>query len=376
MTGELLKGRKPYVVAEPDAQTDPHAELDAHWRAMPVQRLLDGGVLYGDVLRLRAATDEGAGWDETLEHLGEVQLDRGREASARGNDLTAIRAYRAAAADFLFAQMPVPDGRRKRGLYAQARAAFTAITEIPGSGLSRVEASFGDGALVGWLRTPVDPLASVIVFGGQSGWGATYYRMSDALAARGIATLMAEGPGQGESRLVSGIHLDGDVPAAFSRFVDVLDTHPDLAGAPIGIWGNSLGGTFAALTAAADHRITATVVNGGFAMPRLLPFRTFREQAAAMLGSDDEAALEANFARLAVDPRSQTIAGSLLVVHGGADPIVEKDDQTPFLDACDDALLVEWPGGDHTIYNDSDERTDVVADWLADRLVQPVSGDE
>ncbi|RAG60240.1 dipeptidyl aminopeptidase, partial [Burkholderia multivorans] len=91
--------------------------------------------------------------------------------------------------------------------------------------------------------------------------------------------------------------------------------------------------------------ITATVVNGGFAMPRLLPFRTFREQAAAMLGSDDEAALEANFARLAVDPRSQTIAGSLLVVHGGADPIVEKDDQTPFLDACVDALLVEWPGG-------------------------------
>lgn len=124
MTGELLKGRKPYVVAEPDAQTDPHAELDAHWRAMPVQRLLDGGVLYGDVLRLRAATDEGAGWDETLEHLGEVQLDRGREASARGNDLTAIRAYRAAAADFLFAQMPVPDGHRKRGLYDQARAAL------------------------------------------------------------------------------------------------------------------------------------------------------------------------------------------------------------------------------------------------------------
>ncbi len=94
MTGELFTGRKPYVVAEPDPQTDPHAELDAHWRAMPVQRLLDGGVLYGDVSRLRATTDEGVGWDETLEHLGEVRLDRGRDAAARGNDLTAIRAYR------------------------------------------------------------------------------------------------------------------------------------------------------------------------------------------------------------------------------------------------------------------------------------------
>ena len=343
-------------------------ELDAHWRAMPAQRLLDGGMVHGDVLRLQAATDSGQRWDEAAEHLGEAQLLRAEAAAGQGRTRTAIDAYRAAVADFLFAQMPLPDGDRKSALYSRARAALTAITQIPASGLRRVEVPFASGSLVGWLRVPAEARASVIVFGGQSGWGATYYRLSDALADRGIATLMAEGPGQGESRLVSGIHLDVDVPAAFSRFVDALEAVPELTGRPVGIWGNSLGGTFAAITAAADHRITATVVNGGFAAPTLLPFQTFREQEAAMLGSDDEAAIAANFARLAFDPETDRVTGGILVIHGGVDPLVDREDQTPFLKASEDSTLLEWPDGDHTIYNDSEARTAAVADWLADRL--------
>ncbi|GAA1628415.1 alpha/beta fold hydrolase [Brevibacterium sanguinis] len=381
---------------------DRRKELDAHWRAMPAQRLLDGGMVHGDVLRLEEATAALTPWDAAAEHLGEAQLDRGEDASSAGHDRTAIEAYRAAVADFLFAQMPLPDGPRKTALYLRARDALTAIAAIPGSGLSRVDVPFPAGApdtgsdaagsgsgsgaagtdagslasgigsageLVGWLLSPANPRASVIVFGGQSGWGATYLRMADALAARGIATLMAEGPGQGESRIVSGIHLDVDVAAAFSAFVDALLDRPELAGRPVGIWGNSLGGTFAALTAVADHRITATVVNGGFARPRLLPFHTFRAQAAAMLGTADDAAIEANFARLAFDPATDRVAGGILVVHGGADPIVDRADQTPFLAASADATLLEWPHGDHTIYNDSEARTAAVADWLADRLI-------
>ncbi|GAA1820712.1 MULTISPECIES: alpha/beta hydrolase family protein [Brevibacterium] len=377
-----------------DGAGDLRKELDAHWRAMPGQRLLDGGMVHGDVLRLEKATAELTPWDVAAEHLGEAQLDRAEAASSTGHDRTAIEAYRAAVADFLFAQMPLPDGPRKTALYLRARDALAAIAAIPGSGLNRVDVPFPAGApdsgpdsgssaagtgsaggLVGWLLSPANPRASVIVFGGQSGWGATYLRMADALAARGIATLMAEGPGQGESRIVSGIHLDVDVAAAFSAFVDSLLDRPELAGRPVGIWGNSLGGTFAALTAVADRRITATVVNGGFARPRLLPFHTFRAQAAAMLGTADDAAIEANFARLAFDPATDRVAGGILVVHGGADPIVDRADQTPFLAASADASLLEWPHGDHTIYNDSEARTAAVADWLADRLIHRPTAD-
>jgi alpha-beta hydrolase superfamily lysophospholipase len=94
----------------------------------------------------------------------------------------------------------------------------------------------------------------VIVLGGQSGWGATYLPIADALAQRGMATLLAEGPGQGETRLKYGIYLDGDVASAFSRFVDHIHTDERLGDAA-GIWGNSFGGLFAARAVAYDHRL-------------------------------------------------------------------------------------------------------------------------
>jgi|GEM_PF-794039 len=347
----------------------------ALWRAMPPQRLLDGGMRYGDVLRLQEATDpNGAAvdWDAAAEALGDEHSAFAADRLAAGRTSSAAGALRAAAADYLFAQMPLADGDRKHLLYGKAVGALRALAGIPAARLSRVEVPFAGRKLVGWLVLPAgSPIGGVIAFGGQSGWGATYLHAADALAARGIATLLAEGPGQGESRLVQGIRLDVDVVAAFSAFADALvrAVPVDDGILPVGIWGNSMGGLYAALTAARDERIVACCVNGGIAAPRLMGMRTFDEQAAAMLGSDDPAAIQANFDRLRFDP-SMRIAGDVLVVHGTADPLVSLADQQPFLDAADPArrTLEIWEGGDHTVYNRGDERNDVVADWFAERF--------
>jgi alpha-beta hydrolase superfamily lysophospholipase len=169
--------------------------------------------------------------------------------------------------------------------------------------------SFGRGRLVGWLhrRADVGTRGTVLLLGGQSGWGVAYLPLARALARRGLATLLAEGPGQGETRLVHGIRLDVDVVAAYRCFVDRIVDDASL-GAP-GIWGNSVGGLWAAGTAAADERIRACCVNGALATPGWLPFRTYQEQAAAMLGSDDEAEVRANFrtAALACRPRAHSL---------------------------------------------------------------------
>ncbi|MGY2487996.1 serine aminopeptidase domain-containing protein [Cupriavidus sp. CP313] len=67
----------------------------------------------------------------------------------------------------------------------------------------------------------------------------------------------------------------------------------------------------------------------------------------------------------ALGPKSPVI-----VLHGGADPLVKLEDQQPFLDAAltDDVTLRIWPDGEHTIYNHAAERTALVADWFADRF--------
>lgn len=158
--------------------------------------------------------------------------------------------------------------------------------------------------------------------------------------------------------------------AAYRCFVDRVVGDPSLGRA--GIWGNSVGGLWAASTAAADPRIAACCVNGALAAPSLLPFRTFVEQAAAMLGSADLDAVAANFVRMRFDARRDRIGCPLLVIHGGADPLIKLADQQPFLDAAPTALgtLKVWEDGEHTIYNHAAERTAFVCDWFADRLDQ------
>ncbi|MFW0795210.1 alpha/beta hydrolase [Gordonia sp. CPCC 205515] len=342
-------------------------ETAAHWRAMPPSRLLDCGMTHPDIRALTAATEGGTSWDAACEQLGEVHLHLAGAALELGHPVTAEHEYRSAAADFLFAQMAFNfDTERKVELYDRFTSCVDRVASVSRLPMQRIELPFGGGQLVGWMVEPTCPtIGTVVVFGGQSGWGAAYLRNADSLAQRGIATVLAEGPGQGESRQRFGVHLDVDVSAAYSEFVSYALARHD---APVGLWGNSMGGLYAALTAAADPRVQACCVNGGFAAPRLLEFRTFAEQAGAMLGTDDPARIEANFARLRFHPDTHHLTAPLLVLHGGADPLVDLADQQPFLDAAGDATLREWSDGDHTIYNHGDERNDVVADWFADRF--------
>ncbi|WP_175838238.1 alpha/beta hydrolase [Burkholderia anthina] len=339
-------------------------------RAMPVTRLLDCGMDYADATALHARTTAGEAWDVAAEALADAQFARATQAADAGHLITAADAQAAAIANLLFAQMAFNhDVPRKRGLYARLVDATRALADWSDKRIERVEVPCGDAHLIGWLVRPASDVVrgTVIVFGGQSGWGFAYWPIARALAARGLATLLAEGPGQGETRLEQRIFVDVDVTAAYRQFVAYL---ADRSLGPIGIWGNSIGGLWAATTAAADARVAACCVNGALSAPTLLPFRTFVEQAAAMLGNDDPDAITANFARMRFAPERDRIACPLLVLHGGEDPLIRLADQQPFLDAADagKATLRIWPDGEHTLYNHASERTAFVCDWFVEQL--------
>ncbi|MGW4289535.1 alpha/beta hydrolase [Streptomyces sp. NPDC004673] len=348
----------------------PSPPAEVLWRSMSPTRMLDCGMDHADVLALRSLTDAGVPWDEAAERLASAREDGGRAARDAGHLVTAHTAFRSAAADLLFAQMAFNDDEpRKVELYhrfTETVAAAGALAERP---WEHVSLSFGTGRLFGWLVRPAGPAqGTVVVFGGQSGWGAAYLKAADALTARGLAAFLVEGPGQGQTRMTGGLMLDVDVRAAYSTFVDHVLADPSLGGR-VGLWGNSMGGLYAATTAADDPRVSAVCVNGAPARPRLLGMRTFDEQAAAMLGTVDLATVAANFERLALRPDDR-VSGTVLVLHGGQDPIVTLEEQQPFLDAGPvGSTLRVWDDGEHTIYNHADERTAYVADWFVDHLV-------
>jgi alpha-beta hydrolase superfamily lysophospholipase len=341
-------------------------------RAMPYTRLVDCGMHPADAHTLLTDTAAGRAWIEVAGELGDRRAAATDTALDAGHLRTAAQSARWAAGAALFAQMAENDDTPlKLELYRTYVRLVGRVAELSEPVMERVELPYRDGSLVGWLSLPSagTATATVVVWGGLSGWGAAYLRAADALTARGLACLLAEGPGQGEPRLTDRLHVDEHVADGFARFLDAVSDDPRLGDA-IGVQGNSFGGLFAAHLAALDRRVGACVINGAPATPRLPPYRMARAQIAAAFGTADEDRLTAVLDALRFDPDRHRIACPVLILHGGADPLVpDPTIQAPFAAAAGTrGELRTWPDGEHTLYNLAAERDATVADWFADHL--------
>lgn len=339
-------------------------------RSMTLTRMLDYGMDHWDATQLIEAPATEA-WDDVAAGLAEAQLARATNAVEHGNLETAVSCYRRAAAALVAAQMAYNfDNAAKRSLYGRLSRAYQDAARLDTDmHIERLEVPYQSSHCNAWfLRPRTDrPAPPVIIVGGQSGWGPAYHRQARALVRRGLSAVLLEAPGQGETRIVNGLHLDEHADEAFSATLDAVRERTGFAG-PAGVWGNSFGGLIAARAAIHDSRFAACCVNGAPSRPEPAPFRTAGEQSQALLGvsSDDEVA--AVFRTLWIDPAADRTSAAVLVLHGGADPLITLDQQRAFLDLSADSSLRVWEDGEHTIYNHSAERTDFVGDWFRHML--------
>jgi len=346
-------------------------QIEALCRAMPITRMVDYGVPRETAELAHRSVREGRPWDLVLEELAGEQ-----EAKARAEEGAALacESWHAAAAGLIFAQMAFnTDGERKRSLYREMTRCFTRFAALSQFQVSRIDVSHRHGTLFGWhfRVTSGEATGCVIVFGGMSGWATAYRSMAETLCRHGLDCLLVDGPGQGDSRLEGGVFADAQVTSGFSRFVDHLqDSTP---GRPVGIWGNSFGGLFAALTALRDQRVAACCINGGPLLPEVPPFRTAQEQLAAMFGVSEASELAGILPTLAFDGERAPLACPTLVLEGGADPLVPPGAQQRFLAGNRHPLsrVETWPDGEHTIYNHPAERNALAAAWFATALGPP-----
>jgi len=344
-------------------------------RSMTLTRMLDYGMDYWDATRLVSASPTEA-WEDVATQVADAQLDRAALAAARGDTETAVSCYRRATAALVFAQMAFNrDAPAKQSLYARMSQAYQEAADLDTDlRVERLAIPFAGSHCNAWLVRPRTdrPLPAVVVVGGQSGWGPAYHPQAEALARRGLSTVLLEAPGQGETRIINGLYLDEQAAGAFSATLDVVQAHTGSEG-PFGVWGNSFGGLMAARAAVHDSRFGACCVNGAPSRPEPAPFRTASEQSQALLGVDNDEDVASVFRRLWIDPASDRMAAALLVLHGGADPLISLEQQKPFLALSEDASLRVWDDGEHTIYNHSAERTELVTDWFRAQLDRPRS---
>ena len=359
-----------------DEMPEWRAEADAHKRAMPLQRLLGNGMDYADAVELYQRVDAGEPWAEAGLRLGEHDLARAESALQAGNTATARSWLLYAASCFRVGQVPLgDDDPRKKAMYKQLISAYGKAGALADPPAEHAEIPYQDGALCGWLLRPAaggkPPV--VIVMGGFDGWREEYHIGATYLLERGLAVFLVDGPGQGETRLFHGLHMKPGVEKAFSTMIDYLHADPRIA-PTVGIWGNSMGGYLAALTAATDPRIAACVVNGGTTRPveTVERYRRFITKVQLLLGIDDPDVARQVMGTFVLD---QDLLGALrcplLVLHGTPDQVFLIDNARALYDQAGtaDKAFREFPDGDHCIYNHSHEKHTIIGDWLADRLI-------
>lgn len=344
---------------------------EALLRAVPCSRMRDYGVHAEDVAAWMAALAESPArpWHQIGESLAEARRELALAAQAQGKTNAARAEWLACAALLQCAQLAFHhDESRKHDLYEAAWEAFRqGLTLLPTA--QELSISVPGRFLHGWAVLPHEfrARAAVVLVGGLSGWGPVYFSMAQALAARGVMAILAEGPGQGLPRLRHGLTLSAARMALFGRFLDVAQ---ELGARRLGVWGNSFGGLFAAHMAVSDARVLAVCINGAPMRPEVPEFRTAREQMAALTGCHRPRDLAAAIAALTLCPDRHSTDAAMLVLEGGSDPLVPVGSQAEFFKLTSNVVqdLFHWEDGEHTIYNHAAERNARAADWFAQQL--------
>lgn len=341
----------------------------AHWGP----RFVANGVVLTDFEELTGAMSSYNDWCRAWSERAAHHEALGREALAKHRLLTAGECLQRAGvyyhfASFLFvhdpAQMKV--AHRKQ---IECRQAALPHLRPPGE---RVEIPYEGKTLAGILRRPIgyDRPPVVVMAVGLDSTKEEGDAYEAPFLARGMATLIFEGPGQGEAQYDLPIRGDYEVPA--QAVIDYVGTRRDLDADRVGMWGVSLGGYYAPRAAAFDKRIKACIAlggpfNWGAAWSNLpeLTREAFRVRSHSR--TDEDARAVAN--TLSLEGIAHNITCPLFIVNGRLDRIVPAADAERLArEAAGPVELMMIEDGNHIATNRAYRWRSQSADWMREQL--------
>jgi len=341
----------------------------SHWGA----RFVANGVVltdFEDVTKSLTSYDD---WCRAWSVKAAQHEQLGREALAQGHNLTAGECLQRAGVyyhfgSFLFAHDPE---QMKAAHKKQIECRQLALPHLTPPG-ERVEIPYEGKRLGGILRKPTGvakPPVVVMAVGLDSTKEETdAYEMP--FLARGMATLVFEGPGQGEAQYDFPIRGDYEVPVR--AVLDYVETRKDLDTGRIGMWGVSLGGYYAPRATAHDKRIKACIALGGpfnmgdaFDSLPGLTRETFRIRSHAK--TRDEAHRNAN--TLSLEGIAERITCPIFIVNGRQDRVIPAADAERLArEVKGPVTLMMIEDGNHIANNRAYRWRSQSADWMKEQL--------
>jgi len=232
----------------------------AHW----APRFVANGVALTDFEEVTASVATWNDWCGAWSDKAAVHEAMGREALATSKFISAGEHLQRAGVYYHFGKFlfvhDVPQMKTAHMKAVACRNLALPYIDPPGE---HVSIPYEGKALYGILRKPkgvAKPPLLIMAVGLDSAKEETDAYEQPYLA-RGIATLVFDGPGQGEGEYDFSIR--GDYEAAVKAVVDHVMTRDDIDTARIALWGVSLGGYYAPRAAAFEKRLKACISLGG-----------------------------------------------------------------------------------------------------------------
>jgi dipeptidyl aminopeptidase/acylaminoacyl peptidase len=345
----------------------------SHWAT----RFVSNGVLLADFEDVTRSLERWEDWCQAWCDRALVHEELGREALAQAYKLSAAEHLSRAAVYYHFAKFVfVNDVARMRAAHRKAIECKQLALPHMRPPAVRVEIPYESASLAGFLRLPmgaVKPPVLIMVPGLDSAKEELEaYELP--FLARGMATLMVDGPGQGEAEYEFPIRGDYEVPV--KAIVDWVIKRPEVDGSRIGLWGVSLGGYYAPRAAAFEKRLKACIGLAGpydfhdkwDTLPELTR-ETFRVR--SHLATQQEA--KAYSATLTLkNGIARQIECPLFLVTGKLDRLVPWQDTQRIADEASgpvEVMIVE--DGNHIANNRPYRYRNRTADWMAEQLGLP-----
>jgi len=313
-------------------------------------------------------------WMERWATLGHDYRRKASQSSSAAGRKTLLRS---AAACFHWAEfMYFSDPVRKRELRHEAKRCFHASLELGGPRMRLGELVYGDVVMPYYLvfpeeRDPRGGAAPCVILsnGLDSMTEVEIFAFAELFLARGMATFLFDGPGQGINLGQSPIAIQFE--GVVERVIGFLEGQADVDAGSLGFFGVSFGGYLALRIARAIGSRFKGVINlsGG---PRLAPFsslpRRLKEDFQFAFLGGDAPGMQDVFRRLELDP-SGALRTDVLSVHGALDDIFPLAELEALDRAWEDRHELRiYDTEAHVCLNYIGQYSVEIADWMSARL--------
>ena len=357
-----------------------------------------GAVALGEIdevcERLKARQGDPDAWREEWCAMGR-RLERAADAAAgEGRELTAGNYYLRAGMYYFTGERFVVPGEEKREIGRKALQCQHAGLERRYPNLERVEVPYEKTTLPAlFMQAPgaSGRAPTVVVFDGMDNCKEMSVLFAGLeFARRGWHTLAIDGPGQGESLRLRGLHARHDYEVPGAAAYEYVAGRREVDAQKVVVMGYSFGGYYASRIAAFEKRYCAGVAMSALHWdlagwqrevkrkhetdPKTTPQSTFHFRWIMGAESADEAIAKAE--RFSLAGVAQNITCPFLIVHAADDKVVPVASAHKLFEAIgarrkDLKILTAEDGGSYHAQADNRQvGIDAIADWIT-RLWRP-----